>query len=118
MNVLTNALQSRDEGLIVVVETTVEGGNIVVSITDNGAGIPEEIRDRIFEPFFTTREVGDGTGIGLSVAYDIVTTHGGRMAVQSEVGKGTKLEINLPAGSPAGSQGEQSEGPMMSQQVN
>ena len=112
MNVLKNALQSCDQGLIVTVETTVEEENVVVSITDNGDGIPEEIRDRIFEPFFTTREVGEGTGIGLSVAYDIVTTHGGRIAVQSEVGRGTTIEITLPAGSPAGRRDEQVEEPL------
>ena len=96
LNVLTNALQSRDEGLAVTVETASEDREIVVSIVDNGGGIPEEIRDRIFEPFFTTRDVGEGTGTGLAVAYDIVTSHGGRIAVHDGVGHGTRFDIILP----------------------
>ncbi|MFQ5670108.1 MAG: sensor histidine kinase [Acidobacteriota bacterium] len=109
LNVLTNALQSRDEGLAVTVETVSTSHEIVVSVTDNGGGIPEEIRSRIFEPFFTTRDVGEGTGVGLAVAYDIVTRHGGRIAVQSDVGRGTKFDIILPAGTPAGAGSDENE---------
>ena len=101
LNVLTNAMQSRGEGLAVTVETVTEGREIVVSIADNGSGIPEEIRDRIFEPFFTTRDVGQGTGTGLAVAYDIVTNHQGRIAVQSNEDQGTRFDIILPVGAPA-----------------
>jgi len=74
-----------------------EGEFAVVCITDNGAGIPAEIRERIFDPFFTTKPVGKGTGQGLAIAYDtIVEKHGGRIEVESEVGVGTTFVIHLP----------------------
>jgi len=101
LNVLTNAFQSRAEGLAVAVETACPDGEIVVSITDNGKGIPDEIRNRIFEPFFTTKDVGEGTGMGLAVAYDIVTNHKGRIAVHSDPGRGTRVDIVLPAAIPS-----------------
>ena len=100
-NVLTNALQSRDAGLTVTVETASKDREIIVSFTDNGRGIPEEIQSRIFEPFFTTRDVGEGSGMGLAVAYDIVTRHGGSIAVHSEVDRGTRFDIVLPLDRPA-----------------
>jgi signal transduction histidine kinase len=69
---------------------------IEISIQDNGNGIPESIRDKIFQPFFTTKPTGQGTGLGLSLAYDIVTKgHGGSLAVRSEVGEGTEFVIQL-----------------------
>ncbi|MCK5098565.1 MAG: histidine kinase, partial [Desulfobacteraceae bacterium] len=64
---------------------------------DNGPGMDEETRKRVFDPFFTTKPVGVGTGLGLSVAYFIVTeNNGGRMSVESELGKGAKFIISLP----------------------
>jgi signal transduction histidine kinase len=79
---------------------------VVVSITDTGGGIPEEIRDRIFDPFFTTKEVGRGTGQGLAIARTvIVDRHQGELTVESEVGRGTTCFLRLPvhgrAGAPA-----------------
>ena len=68
-----------------------------VSVRDNGGGIPEKIREKIFQPFFTTKPTGEGTGLGLSMAYDIVTKgHGGELKVTSEVGTGTEFLIILP----------------------
>jgi signal transduction histidine kinase len=67
-----------------------------VRVTDQGAGIDAEHVPHIFEPFFTTKDVGEGTGLGLSVAYGIVLDHGGWIAVKSEVGKGTEFFVYLP----------------------
>ncbi|HYY95826.1 MAG TPA: response regulator [Pyrinomonadaceae bacterium] len=74
-----------------------EGGEVCIEVRDTGQGIPVEIRERIFDPFFTTKEVGRGTGLGLAVCYGIVTEHGGRIEVDSTVGRGTVFRISLPA---------------------
>lgn len=67
-----------------------------VSIADNGPGIPESIKDKIFQPFFTTKPTGQGTGLGLSLSYDIIKAHGGEISVDSTVGKGTVFTVSLP----------------------
>lgn len=103
LNLLSNALESRNDGLVVTVQTAWNGKEIVVSVIDNGGGIPDEIRERIFEPFFTTKDVGEGTGMGLAVVYDVVTKHDGRIVVDSDEGRGTRFDIILPAGSRKGS---------------
>lgn len=69
---------------------------IIVSITDNGTGIPKEIIHRVFDPFFTTKPVGIGTGLGLSISHGIIMEHGGTISVQSEAGEGTTFVIELP----------------------
>lgn len=73
------------------------GSYIMITVTDTGTGIPPEILDRIFEPFFTTKEIGKGTGLGLSTAIGIIKSHGGFVNVYSEVGRGTKFKVYLPA---------------------
>ena len=68
-----------------------------IQVEDNGAGMPEAVRKRIFEPFFTTKEVGQGTGLGLSVSYFIITNnHKGQMEVHSTPGQGTCFTLRLP----------------------
>jgi len=65
-------------------------------VSDNGNGIPESIKEKIFQPFFTTKPTGQGTGLGLSLAYDIVKTHGGEIKVETKEGEGTTFIIKLP----------------------
>ncbi|MBP7829960.1 MAG: PAS domain S-box protein [Kiritimatiellae bacterium] len=71
--------------------------HIRISVQDTGSGVSEEIRRKIFEPLFTTKPAGQGTGLGLSVVYGIVKQHGGRLALETEVGKGSTFKIYLPA---------------------
>jgi two-component system, NtrC family, sensor kinase len=72
------------------------GGEVLISVRDNGPGIPQNIIDKIFQPFFTTKPTGQGTGLGLSLSYDIVKTHGGELKVKTEEGEGTTFIIILP----------------------
>jgi two-component system NtrC family sensor kinase len=96
LNVLINALQAVGEQGEIHVATRSEGADIVVSIADSGVGIAEDVLPRVFEPFFTTRDVGQGTGLGLTVAHDIVQVHGGNIVIDSAVGRGTTVRITLP----------------------
>jgi two-component system, NtrC family, sensor kinase len=73
-----------------------QGGRVQISISDNGPGIPDAIKDKIFQPFFTTKPTGQGTGLGLSLAYDIVKAHGGELRVESNQNEGTNFTITLP----------------------
>jgi signal transduction histidine kinase len=68
-----------------------------VAVTDTGSGIPPELMGRIFDPGFTTKGAGVGTGLGLAICYQIVEAHGGRIGVDSVVGKGTTFVVSLPA---------------------
>jgi signal transduction histidine kinase len=69
---------------------------LLITVKDNGSGIPETIKDKIFQPFFTTKPTGQGTGLGLSLSYDIVKAHGGELKLESQEGEGTKFIIVLP----------------------
>ena len=72
------------------------GDKIEVSVTDNGNGIPQNIVDKIFQPFFTTKPTGQGTGLGLSLSYDIIKAHGGELKVETKENEGTTFIIQLP----------------------
>jgi two-component system NtrC family sensor kinase len=99
MNLFLNAVQAMEErGTITVVTRCVEKDDMVeILVSDTGAGIPPEQIGRIFDPFFTTKPSGKGSGLGLSIAYGIVTTHQGTISVSSEVGKGTTFTIRFRA---------------------
>ena len=98
MNLLMNAKQAiSGEGLIQVgTRLDSSGRNLLVSISDNGCGIPSRQIDRIFDPFFTTKPVGEGTGLGLSVSYGIIQDHDGRIEVDSRPGMGRYLHSCPP----------------------
>ena len=96
MNLLVNAAQAIDKDGEILARTSLEGDTVVISISDSGKGIPEDVLQKVFEPFFTTKPVGVGTGLGLSISYDIVKKHGGEMTVESRPGEGTCFTIRLP----------------------
>ncbi|PWK21261.1 phospho-acceptor domain-containing protein [Maribacter polysiphoniae] len=81
----------------VSVGTKKQGNMVLISVSDNGNGVPKEVLDKIFQPFFTTKPSGEGTGLGLSLSYDIVKVHGGELTVQTEQGEGTTFTISLPS---------------------
>jgi signal transduction histidine kinase len=105
LNLITNAFyavtekkkQSGDAYEPTVTLTTKKSGNsVLITVSDNGNGIPQKIVDKIFQPFFTTKPTGQGTGLGLSLSYDIVKTHGGEIKVETREGEGSEFIIQLP----------------------
>ena len=83
----------------VIVSTKMQGGKIEISVKDNGPGIPEKVKEKIFQPFFTTKPTGQGTGLGLSLSYDIIRANGGEIMVESTENKGTEFLIVIPVSS-------------------
>ncbi len=81
---------------IICVSTKKMGDKVFISVKDNGPGIPKKILDKIFQPFFTTKPTGQGTGLGLSLSYDIVKAHGGELKVETKKGEGAEFVIQLP----------------------
>ena len=96
MNLVANAIDACVPGGKVTLRTRAVAGGVEISVEDDGAGIDPAVRDRLFDPFFTTKPVGQGTGLGLSISYGIVQDHGGRIEVESEVGKGSRFAVWLP----------------------
>jgi signal transduction histidine kinase len=97
LNLVLNAAQAVEPGGSIRVVTRSVERDVIVQVEDDGAGIDPEIRDRIFDPFFTTKSVGEGSGLGLGIAYGIVRSHGGEISVESERGRGTCFSVHLPA---------------------
>jgi signal transduction histidine kinase len=105
LNLINNAFYAVDEKQksaassyepTVAVSTAKENGKVQMRIADNGNGIPQKILDKIFQPFFTTKPTGQGTGLGLSLAYDIVRAHGGEIKVETREGGGSEFIVELP----------------------
>jgi signal transduction histidine kinase len=105
LNLITNAFYTVTEKKkqqlsayepTVYASTKNKGANVEISVKDNGNGIPEKVVDKIFQPFFTTKPTGQGTGLGLSLAYDIIKSHGGDLKVETKEGKGSEFIIQLP----------------------
>jgi two-component system, NtrC family, sensor kinase len=96
LNIIQNALQSRSEELVICLESRIENGDVVIRISDNGCGIRVEDLPRVFEPFYTTREVGNGTGMGLTVARENVCHAGGTVEIDSTLGSGTAVTVRVP----------------------
>ncbi len=98
-NLIDNAIDAAGDGSIRIRTATCADGRVLIEISDDGPGIPEEIQDRVFEPFFTTKEVGAGIGLGLDIARRAVERHGGEIRAVSEPGE-TRMEVRLPLGLP------------------
>jgi two-component system NtrC family sensor kinase len=97
LNLINNALDAMDKtGGTLTISARQEDGQILISVSDNGPGIPKAILARIFDPFFTTKPVGSGTGLGLSICYGIIHKMGGAISVRSAVDAGTTFEIHIP----------------------
>ena len=96
LNLLTNAADAISGSGDIVLQTWEEDDNVVISISDSGAGIPADVLPNILDPFFTTKEVGKGTGLGLSIVDQIVTKHDGEIHIESEAGEGTCVTVTLP----------------------
>ncbi|MBN2467316.1 MAG: PAS domain S-box protein [Deltaproteobacteria bacterium] len=107
VNLVTNAMDALDERgqqekdptwkKELRIKSLSKSGAVIVTVSDNGTGIPDNIKDKIFEPFFTTKKVGKGTGLGTSISYGIIKDYGGSIDVKSSVGVGTTFEIKFPA---------------------
>lgn len=97
LNMINNAIDAIEKNGLIEVKTRKDDYQIVISIKDNGPGIPEEHLTKVFDPFFTTKEVGKGTGLGLSVSYNIIQKLGGVITVESKISEGTEFKVKLPA---------------------
>ncbi|MEO6916616.1 MAG: ATP-binding protein, partial [Chitinophagaceae bacterium] len=102
LNIISNAIHAINKAHkehmkgVLKVKTCFDAENIYVHIIDNGTGMDETTRKKIFEPFFTTKEVGEGTGLGMSIAYNIIKKHNGAIHVNSVPGQGTEFVLDLP----------------------
>jgi signal transduction histidine kinase len=97
LNLVTNALDSVDTGGLLKIELAGQRGQAVLTFTDNGCGMSDDVLKHLFEPFFTRRRDGKGTGLGLSITWQIVNDHGGSIAASSDgPGQGSRISLTLP----------------------
>ena len=101
MNIINNAIQAMDkcytrEKHTLTISSFLKDDNVCVCVEDTGLGMTPEVKAKIFEPFFTTKDVGEGTGLGMSIVFGIIESHHGKIDIESEPGKGTKITIILP----------------------
>ncbi len=101
INLITNATQASQPRQVVTVRAERDGQQARICVEDHGRGMTEDLRARAFDAFFTTRADEGGTGLGLSMAHDIVSEHGGCIRIDSQVGQGTTVTVELPCASPA-----------------
>ena len=95
-NILINGVEAVATNGQIRIKTDSDAENVIVRFIDNGVGIKEEDLDKIFEPGFTTRGVGVGTGLGLTIAYQVIQDHQGEIEVQSRQGEGTEVKLRIP----------------------
>ena len=96
LNILVNAAQAIEVQGVITLRSGARDGWVWFEVQDSGKGMTEAVRKRVFEPFFTTKPVGKGTGLGLSLSYGIISHHGGRLEVESEIGQGSTFRVWLP----------------------
>jgi signal transduction histidine kinase len=98
VNLVVNAIQAMPQGGKLTIRTRLVGNMAALIVEDTGEGMTDEVKERVFMPFFTTKSVGQGTGLGLSVAHGIVSSHDGRIEVETKLGSGTTFKVLLPIG--------------------
>jgi signal transduction histidine kinase len=102
LNIISNAVHAikkkfgENNGGLITISTSHDEQSVYIKLTDNGTGMDENTRKRLFEPFFTTKDVGEGTGLGMSIAYNTIAKHNGQINVSSEIGIGTEFTLILP----------------------
>ncbi len=101
VNLLANAIDASEPGQVITVESQCHANQVMMAVTDQGKGIADEHLSKIFEPFFTTKMVGEGTGLGLSLTYNIIQEHGGSISVDGSARSGCRFEILLPGIDPS-----------------
>jgi len=101
VNLVVNAIQAMPQGGELTISTRSDAENVCLTVEDTGIGMSPDVQKQLFMPFFTTKDVGQGTGLGLSVVHGIVMAHGGNIHVKSEVGKGSSFEVRIPIDGPS-----------------
>jgi len=96
LNLISNAIDAIGKDGWIRVKSVRSGREILVSVTDNGPGIPEDMQRKVFDPFFTTKSASKGTGLGLWVSYSIMEKMGGNISLSSKVGEGTTFVVQIP----------------------